>query len=107
MANLIANSERNYHLENRLSESWPVAEWSDSHVVLGVSGGADSVAMLRAMSVLKAQSVGRGKLFVAHLNHLSRGEAADADEAWLKAHCQRLHIPREVPRTDLLAIAAE
>ena len=28
-------------------------DWRDSHVVLAVSGGADSVAMLRAMVALK------------------------------------------------------
>src|SRR5438874_548540 len=107
MTNVVAKSRTNYDLENRLAESWPVDEWRDSHVVLGVSGGADSIAMLRAMASLKAPSGGRGRLFVAHLNHLLRGQAADADEAWLKALCGRLQIPIECARTDVAAIAAE
>lgn len=107
MTNIIATSEKLYELENRLSESWPVGEWRDSHVLLGVSGGPDSTAMLRALASLKAPGRGTGELFVAHLNHLSRGQAADADEDWLKALCERLQIPLEVSRTDVAAIALE
>ncbi len=82
-------------------------EWCDSHVVLGVSGGPDSVAMLRAMFALKATIGGRGKLHIAHLNHGMRGEAADADESWLKALCVRLGLPLEAKRTDVAAVATE
>ena len=82
-------------------------EWCDSHVVLAVSGGADSVAMLRAMAALKAAYGGAGKLYVAHLNHGLRGDAADADEAWLKTLCERLEVPLEVEKADVSALAAE
>ena len=84
MTNDVANSLNGHELERRLAESWPVREWCDTHVVLGVSGGADSVAMLRAMAALKEQARRPGKLYVAHLNHGLRGSAADADEGWLK-----------------------
>ena len=67
MTNDVANTLNGHELERRLAESWPVREWCDTHVVLGVSGGADSVALLRAMAALKEQD-GRGKLYVA-LNH--------------------------------------
>ena len=107
MANDITNSPCGYELERRLAESWPVREWCDTHVVLAVSGGADSVALLRAMSALKAQYGGRGELYVAHLNHGLRGSAADADEGWLRALCERLTLTVAVEKMDVSAIAAE
>ncbi len=47
--------------------------------VVAVSGGADSVALLRALC-----QVGVGPLTVAHLNHRSRGAESDADEAFVR-----------------------
>jgi tRNA(Ile)-lysidine synthase len=61
-----------------------------THLLAGVSGGADSVAMLHALSSLAAPLGFR--LSVAHLNHGIRPEAhADADA--VAAHCQRLGLP--------------
>ena len=57
------------NLEAALVEAWPAAEWRDLHVVLAVSGGADSVAMLRAAIAVKRRVGGPGQLYVAHLNH--------------------------------------
>src|SRR5882757_10780358 len=98
MTNDVANTN-GHELERRLAESWPVREWCNTHVVLGVSGGADSVALLRAMAALKERHAGRGKLYVAHLNHGLRGSAADADEAWLRSLCQRLELMLDVEKT--------
>ena len=107
MTNDVANSLDKHVLERRLCESWPGREWRDTHIVLGVSGGADSVAMLRAMAALKGRNGGRGRLYVAHLNHGLRGSAADADEAWVRLLCQRLGLVLEVKRAEIGAIAAE
>jgi len=46
--------------------------------VVAVSGGADSVALLRALASCRT-----GSLTVAHINHLLRGEESDADEAFV------------------------
>ena len=40
-------------LESRLSEAWPVSAWLDSHLVVAVSGGPDSVGLLRAILAIK------------------------------------------------------
>src|SRR4051812_1068067 len=96
-----------HELERRLAESWPVGEWCDTHVVLGVSGGADSVALLRAMAALKERHGGRGELFVGHLNHGLRGSAADTDESWLRLLCDRLKLKLEVEKRDISEVAAE
>lgn len=107
MTNDVANHLSGHELERRIAESWPVREWCDTHVVLGVSGGADSVAMLRAMAALKAKHGGRGNLYVAHLNHGLRGSAGDADEAWLRSLCERMNIMLDAERMDVSAIATE
>jgi tRNA(Ile)-lysidine synthase len=107
MTNDFANSPNGHELERRLAESWPVREWGDTHVVLGVSGGADSVAMLRAMAALKERHGGRGELYVGHLNHGLRGSAADDDEAWLRLLCERLKLTLAAEKMDVSALAAE
>src|SRR4051812_13822901 len=47
--------------------------------VVAVSGGADSVALLRALIELD-----RFELIVAHVNHQLRGEESDGDEAFVR-----------------------
>jgi tRNA(Ile)-lysidine synthase len=93
--------------ERQLAAEWPVAEWRDTHVVLAVSGGADSVALMRAMIALKATRNGTGRLYVAHLNHCLRGAEADADAAWLEAECRGLALPLEIAKADIASLAAE
>ena len=92
--------------ERCLTQNWPLADWADTHVVLAVSGGADSVALLRAMAALKSTHGARGELLVVHVNHGLRGEAADADEAWLRELCSRLGVAIEVAKADVAAVAA-
>jgi len=55
-----------------------------------VSGGADSVAMLRAICALKTG--GEGTLHVAHFNHRLRGEESEADEAFVVDLCRRFDL---------------
>lgn len=103
----MADVRLQHELESRLAKSWPVHEWCGSHVVLGVSGGPDSVAMLRAMVALKSSAGGDGKLYVAHLNHGLRAAAADEDQRWLQLLCQQLEIQLEVGSADVATIAEQ
>jgi tRNA(Ile)-lysidine synthase len=57
-------------------------------LVLAVSGGPDSVALLRA--VLAAPAGRRIPVVVAHLNHGLRGADSDADAAFVAELCDRL-----------------
>jgi tRNA(Ile)-lysidine synthase len=95
-----------HSLETALLEAWPASEWRDLHVALAVSGGADSVALLRAAVAIKKDVGGRGRLFVAHLDHGLRGAASSDDAAWLKSLCSNLEVPLEIGRADVAAIAA-
>ena len=60
-------------------------------VVCAVSGGADSMALLWAMYLLK-EKLGI-KLSAAHFNHGLRGEESDRDEAFVRDFCQGFDIP--------------
>jgi tRNA(Ile)-lysidine synthase len=93
-------------LASAFNGTWPVAEWRELHVLLAVSGGPDSVALLRAALAAKREAGGRGRLFAAHLNHGLRGAAAD-DQAWVETLCGRFEIPVEVGAADVSAIAIE
>jgi tRNA(Ile)-lysidine synthase len=81
--------------EQRVADAWPPASWSDVTVVLAVSGGADSVAALRALARLK--EAGPGQLVVAHVNHGLRATAT-ADQRFVQDQCRRLGLPCAVER---------
>ena len=71
------------------------------HVVCGVSGGADSIALLFAMWLL------RDKLEItvsaAHFNHRLRGEESDRDEAFVRKFCARYDIALAVGDCQVVA----
>ena len=60
-------------------------------VVVGLSGGADSSALLEALYLLKEQY--SLSLFAAHINHGIRGEEADNDEAFAESLAKQRDIP--------------
>ncbi len=64
-----------------------------------MSGGADSVALLRTLSQIKQQAAGAGKLVVAHFNHRLRAEA-DQDEAWVGTLAKQLALDSVVGHAD-------
>ncbi|MCE5301536.1 MAG: tRNA lysidine(34) synthetase TilS [Planctomycetaceae bacterium] len=80
-------------LEAKLAAAWPPSDWADVTVVAAVSGGCDSVALLRAMTALKTD--GDGRLCVAHLNHHLRPDA-DRDERFVVELCSRLGVACQV-----------
>ncbi len=73
-------------------------------LVVGVSGGADSVALLTALHSRAAQ-LGL-ILHVAHLHHGLRGAEADADLEFVRELAERLGLPFHCKRVDIAAEAA-
>ena len=63
-------------------------------VICAVSGGADSVALLFAMYLLRQQLGIQVK--AAHFNHHLRGDESDRDEAFVRSFCQDYDIPLHV-----------
>jgi tRNA(Ile)-lysidine synthase len=90
-------------LEAKLAENWPPSAWADVTVLVAVSGGGDSVALLRAMAALKTE--GEGRLYAAHLNHRLRPDA-DEDERFVVDLCDRLGVTCEVGRVEAGRLAA-
>ena len=68
-------------------------------VGLGVSGGADSLAMLRAFSDLRSE-LGIS-LVVLHFHHQLRGAEADEDERFVRALAAELHLEFESGTADV------
>jgi tRNA(Ile)-lysidine synthetase-like protein len=81
-------------------------------VVVGVSGGPDSVALLLALHELSTHGEGPTRTAhlaiapaVAHLNHGLRPGAADEDQAFVEDLARKLRLPCEVSRADVRAEA--
>ena len=72
-------------------------------IAVGVSGGADSVALLRFLAVLRPQF--GWDLVVCHIHHGLRGAEADRDECFVRALAEQLGLPCAVSRIDAAAIA--
>ena len=60
-------------------------------VIAGVSGGADSVCLLRALAGYREQVP--FTLFVVHVEHGIRGAESLADAAFVKGLCEALAVP--------------
>jgi tRNA(Ile)-lysidine synthase len=71
---------------------------SEAPVMIALSGGPDSVALLYAMWRLRGAAVRSGPLFAAHLNHRMRPGEADRDEAFVRGLCDQLGIELAVER---------
>jgi len=72
-------------------------------VIVAISGGADSVALLDILATLDNL---RLTLVPAHLNHLLRGEESDRDEQFVRQIASRYGLTPEVRRVDVAAAAA-
>lgn len=69
-----------------------------SSILVGLSGGADSVALTCALLELRERLSFR--VVAAHLNHRIRGDEADRDEEFVREMCARLGIELIVERAD-------
>jgi tRNA(Ile)-lysidine synthase len=85
---LVAEVQRQLRLRCGLAEGGPI--------VVGVSGGADSVALLLACLALSNRGRTRREPLspiAAHVHHHLRGESADADAAFVAELCRRFDVP--------------
>lgn len=60
-------------------------------VVLGVSGGADSICLFFVMLTLR--EIYDLELYVVHINHGIRGKEADEDEEFVRSLCMTKKVP--------------
>ena len=74
-------------------------------VVVGVSGGADSVCLLHVLTKWRRR-LGI-KLHIAHLNHQLRGVESEADAEYVSNLAGSLDIPSTIDRQDVAAYRTE
>ena len=78
---------------------------SGDSVVVGVSGGADSMCLLFLMSEIK--DILGFSLTAVHVHHGIRGESADKDQKYVEEECAKLGIPCISVREDVPGYAKE
>jgi tRNA(Ile)-lysidine synthase len=72
-------------------------------VVVGVSGGPDSLCLLHVL--LRLRETYRLRLHVAHLNHGARGAEADADAEFVATVAAEWDLPVTIVKQDVPALA--
>lgn len=73
-------------------------------IVLGVSGGPDSICLLHVLNRLKAEL--DFELVVAHINHMIRKEA-DEETRYVEEMCKTMNIKCFTKRFDVIKLAKE
>ena len=84
--------------ENKLFEN-------SSKVLLAVSGGADSIALLHVMQALKNHNYLRVDLHCVHINHLLRAKQAESDEDFAVSQASRLKLAVTTERINVREFA--
>ncbi len=72
-------------------------------VAVGLSGGADSMALLHVLLELKDEF--SMNIIACHVNHGIRGETADRDEKFVVEACKRLGVDVRVLKVDVPSMA--
>ncbi len=83
---------RNYIREKNLFSA-------EVKLLLGVSGGSDSIALLYLFSLLRSEI--DITLLAVHINHQLRGEESEADAVLVRDVCQKLGVPLIVRKINL------
>lgn len=74
-------------------------------IIAGVSGGADSMALLKFLCTLReAKGI---KVYAAHINHCLRGEEALRDENFVRRWCSENRVEFFLLREDVKKLAAQ
>jgi tRNA(Ile)-lysidine synthase len=80
---------------------------SADRILLAVSGGADSTALMYAMGALKSENILSADAVCAHINHQLRGTDAELDEAFVTAQAAELKLAITTKRLDVRGYARQ
>jgi len=86
----------------RYAEKWQMLTNEDC-VIVGVSGGADSICLL--LILLELQKEIGFKVVAVHVNHRLRGKEADDDETFVRNFCESRNVICEIYSADVESIA--
>jgi len=76
-------------------------------VLLAVSGGEDSTALLYVIANLRAGGNLRNEIFCAHINHQLRDDESLRDEDFVVGECRKLDVPVITKKIDVHWFAKE
>ena len=82
-------------------EQYGMKKHIESGVLVGLSGGADSVMLLCFLLEYRRQEGRDFPILAVHINHGIRGDEADADEEFCKRLCLSLGVELEVRKLDV------
>lgn len=94
-------------MENKLLkaiEEYSLIEKGD-RIVVALSGGADSAALLYSLLALKEKL--SLTVYACHINHLLRGEESFRDESFVKKLCKKNSVELFLLRCDINKLASE
>ena len=102
-------SSRISHFSQLLLREWKRLDLprANGSLVVAVSGGADSVALLLALDELIKTARLNPKILVAHVNHRLRGKVSDADARWVASLAKQLGYAVAVASIDVKRRAAK
>ena len=78
-----------------------------TRIIYGFSGGPDSTCLLDALLQISAEEELGFAITAVHVNHMLRGEAADADEQFCARFAAQRGLALETFRIDVTRMAAE
>ena len=87
-------------LELAVDSAIPSGVWTEHGCCLAVSGGADSISLLRAVARLAVSHGALNQIVVGHVDHGVRGEESRGDAAFVENVSQELGLQCEVRRID-------
>ncbi len=80
---------------------------ANDRVLIGVSGGPDSVALLSLIYNTNRTDPPYSEIFIAHLNHSIRGRESDEDEQFVTTLSEKYGVPLIVEKRGIIEIARE
>lgn len=92
------------HKMKEIIDKWNLIP-RDSLILVGLSGGADSVCLF--FELLELRQTYEFTLEAIHVEHGIRGESSERDEAFVEALCQKHKVPCKVIKVQALDYAKE
>lgn len=97
----IIDKVNNFILDNHMIST-------GDRIVLGLSGGADSVCLLiLLLDICSRYGLGSKDIYAVHINHKIRGEEADEDMEFARKLCQEKQVNFIAFSKDIVALAKE
>ena len=94
-------------LEREFSQSESLTRQAEAGVLLAVSGGADSTAMLRCFVAFVQSQTVPAAIHVAHVNHALRGNESDDDTTFVRQLAAKFDLPYHETRLTPEMFAAD